>query len=101
LDGKFPESLGADPNNIVPLLFKGGPIKSGDPAWMPAGIGIHERTFKDQFNLDGTGKGRSFLLIEQPIFQAAQPEPSSFVLMALGVATVGYAWRRRKSVIAA
>jgi hypothetical protein len=94
LSGNFPESQGADPKNIVPLLFTGSLKGDGsDSPWTPTGIGIHERTFGDAFK---GGKGRVFELIET----FSVPEPSTFILVGLSLATLGCAYRRSKAAAA-
>jgi hypothetical protein len=86
---------GAFPNRKAgPLTFTGFLKGDGtDSPWTPTGIGIHERIFGDVFNED-LKIGRQFKLVETPLFV---PEPSSLIAFALGAATVGYAWLRRKS----
>jgi hypothetical protein len=82
LAGGFPESGKV-------LLLTGGPIDGNGGKWTPTGLGIHERIFGDTFP-------RKFELIESPL----TPEPTSLILMGLGVAlTLGYARLRRKSAV--
>jgi hypothetical protein len=90
LSGNFPDGA-AGPVNFTGSLKGDG----SDSPWTPKGIGIHERIFGDVFNAKEK-VGRQFQLIET----FSTPEPSSFILLGLGVATVGYAWRRRKSATA-
>jgi hypothetical protein len=83
LAGNFP-----DAGNV--LQVGGGLVKGDGGKWTPTGIGIHERIFGDVFP-------RKFLLIETPQL----PEPTSLVLMGLGLAGVlAFARLRRRSAIA-
>jgi hypothetical protein len=75
---------------VMVLPKDGQPLLSGD-SFTVTGLGLHERTFSDTDPPDG--KGRQFTLVQT----YANPEPSSIILMGLGLTgVVGYMRRRRR-----